>query len=202
MYMFHAISNEDGVFECAVEEAELINAVVTEDDSHSQETDDPYTVEKTADIVGEMNAIDTIKTGTFNRLVALAAHLQGNVELFTAHLDGAEEMHVTQTVPAAEIERYATGKKAGKIKTAKYLSKTYQQARSVIVNFLEQGYSLFDQHGTILGKTAMEKKMREENKVAKSPEDKLLALAGTVKALLDQCAMRDASLEGFIKHIS
>lgn len=198
MYMFHAMSNDDCVFECEVEEAELINAVVTEDDSHSHESEDPFTVEKTADLVGEFNAIDSIRNGTFNRMVAVAIHCGGNVDAFTAHLDAAEERYITQTVPAADIKRYASGEKAGKIKTAQYLSKTYQQARSVIVGFLERGFDL--QPG--MGKSAMEKAIREENQKdaapEKSAEDKLLALAATVKALLDKCSDRDLSKAGFI----
>lgn len=199
MFMFHAMSNDDGVFECEVEEAELINAVVIEDDSHSHESEDPFTVEKTADLVGEFNAIDSIRNGTFNRMVAVAVHCGGNVNAFTAHLDAAEECYITQTVPAADIKRYASGEKAGKIKTAQYLSKTYQQARSVIVGFLERGFDITPD----MGKSAMERAIREANaaedgKVEKSAEDKLLALAATVKALLDKCTDRDVSKAGFI----
>ena len=201
MFLLHAMSNDDGVFECAVEETELINAVDTvdaENENHYHESEDPYTVEKTADLVGEFNAIDSIRNGTFNRMVAVAVHCGGNVDAFTAHLDAAEECYIMQTVPAANIKRYASGEKAGKIKTAQYLSKTYQQARSVIVGFLERGFDL--QPG--MGKSAMEKAIREENQKdtaqEKSAEDKLLALAATVKALLDKCTDRELSKAGFI----
>lgn len=201
MYMFHAMSNDDGVFECEVEEAELINAVITEDDSHSQESDDPYSTAAVADLVGEFNAIDSIRNGTFNRLVAVAVHHSGNVEAFAAALDAAEEHYVLSIVPAADVKRYASGAKAGKVKTAQYLSKTYQQAKSVIIGFLERGFDI----APGMGKTAMEEAIREDNaadapKSEKTVEEKLCILAGSVTALLAQLpdADRENARRNFI----
>lgn len=184
--LFHAIMNENtGAFEAQDSEEE--NAPATAVESNT----DGFSVENTADIVLEMNAIDSVKSGTFNKLVCAALHIVGesgivNVpahELLAVHLDLAEESAITQTVQ--DPERYAKGDKQGKIKTARYLSKTYQHARSTLINFLENGGSLTDEEGSVKGKTAIEKE-KKEAKTEKTPEEKLAALAQTAKALIAQ----------------
>lgn len=184
--LYHAMSNAEGVFEAVDNEEENAPATVVEANT------DGFSVENTADIVLELNAIDSVKSGTFNKLVCVALHIVGesgivNVpahELLAVHLDLAEESAILQTVQ--DPERYAKGDKQGKIKTARYLSKTYQHARSTLINFLENGGSLTDEEGNVKGKTAIEKE-KKEAKAEKTPEEKLAALAQTVKALLAQC---------------
>jgi parallel beta-helix repeat protein len=200
--LFHAISNENGTFE-AYDNAEE-NAPESTENTASENREDGFSVENTADIVLEMNAIDSVKAGTFNKLVNVALHCVGNCGAFTPasvlaeHLDLAEEAAITQTV--AEPERYAKGDKAGKIKTARYLSKTYQHARSTLVNFLENGGTLVDDDGNLKGKSAIEAE-KKEARAPKSPEEKLAALAQTVKALLDQCEYRTDEMNRFINEI-
>lgn len=184
--LYHAMSNAEGVFEAVDNEEENAPATVVEANA------DGFSVENTADIVLEMNAIDSVKSGTFNKLVCVALHIVGEAgivnvpahELLAVHLDLAEESAILQTVQ--DPERYAKGDKQGKIKTARYLSKTYQHARSTLINFLENGGSLTDEDGNVKGKTAIEKE-KKEAKAEKTPEEKLAALAQTVKALLAQC---------------
>ena len=199
--LFHAIMNENtGAFEAQDSEEENAPATVVEANA------DGFSVENTADIVLEMNAIDSVKSGTFNKLVCVALHIVGesgivNVpahELLAVHLDLAEESAITQTVQ--DPERYAKGDKQGKIKTARYLSKTYQHARSTLINFLENGGSLTDEEGNVKGKTAIEKE-KKEAKAEKTPEEKLAALAQTVKELLDQCEYRNDEYNRFIAAI-
>lgn len=198
--LYHAMSNAEGVFEAVDNEEENAPATVVEANA------DGFSVENTADIVLEMNAIDSVKSGTFNKLVCVALHIVGesgivNVpahELLAVHLDLAEESAILQTVQ--EPERYAKGDKAGKIKTARYLSKTYQHARSTLINYLENGGSLTDEEGNVKGKTAIEKE-KKEAKAEKTPEEKLAALAQTVKALLDQCEYRNDEYNRFIAAI-
>lgn len=199
--LFHAIMNENtGAFEAQDSEEEDAPATVVEANT------DGFSVENTADIVLEMNAIDSVKSGTFNKLVCVALHIVGesgivNVpahELLAVHLDLAEESAITQTVQ--DPERYAKGDKQGKIKTARYLSKTYQHARSTLINFLENGGSLTDEDGNVKGKTAIEKE-KKEAKTEKTPEEKLSTLAQTVKALLDQCEYRKYEYNRFIAAI-
>ena len=188
--LFHAISNENGQFEVNDMESENTPEVV-----EVQAEPEAFSVENTADIVCEFNAIDSVRAGTFNKLVAVALHIVGEAdivnvpasELLEVHLDLAEESAILQTEP--NPERYAKGDKAGKIKTAQYLSKTYKHARSTLINFLEQGGNLLDENGLPKGKSAIEKE-KKEAKEEKTPEEKLAALAQTVKALLDQCADR------------
>lgn len=188
--LFHAIMNENGQFEVNDMESENTPEAV-----EVQAEPEAFSVESTADIVCEFNAIDSVRAGTFNKLVAVALHIVGesgivNVpahELLAVHLDLAEESAILQTVQ--DPERYAKGDKQGKIKTARYLSKTYKHARSTLVNFLEQDGSLTDADGNVKGKSAIEKE-KKEAKEEKTPEEKLKALAQTVKALLDQCADR------------
>lgn len=195
--LYHAMSNAEGVFEAVDNEEENAPATVVEANA------DGFSVENTADIVLEMNAIDSVKSGTFNKLVCVALHIVGesgivNVpahELLAVHLDLAEESAILQTVQ--DPERYAKGDKQGKIKTARYLSKTYQHARSTLINFLEKGGSLTDEEGNVKGKTAIEKE-KKEAKAEKTPEEKLAALAQTVKALLDQCEYRNYEYNRFI----
>jgi len=199
--LFHAIMNENtGAFEAQDSEEENTPAEVVEANA------DGFSVENTADIVLEMNAIDSVKSGTFNKLVCVALHIVGesgivNVpahELLAVHLDLAEESAILQTVQ--DPERYAKGDKQGKIKTARYLSKTYQHARSTLINYLENGGSLTDEEGNVKGKTAIEKE-KKEAKDEKTPEEKLAALAQTVKALLDQCEYRNYEYNRFIAAI-
>lgn len=195
--LFHAIMNENtGAFEAQDSEEENAPAIAVEANT------DGFSVENTADIVLEMNAIDSVKSGTFNKLGCVALHIVGEAgivnvpahELLAVHLDLAEESAILQTVQ--DPERYAKGDKQGKIKTARYLSKTYQHARSTLINFLENGGSLTDEDGNVKGKTAIEKE-KKEAKAEKTPEEKLEALAQTVRALLVQCAMPNAAWDDF-----
>lgn len=202
MLIFNAMMNDDGTFEVQ-DEPELVN--VPEEFAEIQtESDDPYCTAAVADLVGEFNAIDSIRNGTFNRLVAVAVHHGGDVGKFTLALDAAEEHYILATVPAADVKRYASGEKAGKVKTAQYLSKTYQQAKSVIIGFLERGFDI----APGMGKTAMEKAIREDNaanapKSEKTVQEKLAILAGSVTALLAQLpdVDRDAARIEFIRAI-
>lgn len=202
--LFHAISNENGTFE-AYDNAEE-NAPEAVENTASENRDDGFSVENTADIVLEMNAIDSVKAGTFNKLAAVALHIVSHrrhydspaCEQLAAHLDDAEEAAITQTVE--NPERYAKGDKAGKIKTARYLSKTYQHARSTLVNFLENGGNLMDDDDNFKGKSVIEAE-KKEAKAPKSPEEKLAALAQTVKTLLDQCEYRTDEMNRFINEI-
>ena len=116
---FHAIMNENtGGFEAQDSEEENAPAIAVEANT------DGFSVENTADIVLEMNAIDSVKSGTFNKLVCVALHIVGEAgivnvpahELLAVHLDLAEESAILQTVQ--DPERYAKGDKQGKIKTA------------------------------------------------------------------------------------
>lgn len=198
--LFHAIMNENtGAFEAQDSEEENTPAEVVEANT------DGFSVENTADIVLEMNAIDSVKSGTFNKLVCVALHIvsincgaENAAAALCGHLDLAEESAILQTVQ--DPERYAKGDKQGKIKTARYLSKTYQHARSMLINFLENGGSLTDEDGNVKGKTAIEKE-KKEAKAEKTPEEKLAALAQTVKALLDQCEYRNDEFNRFIAAI-
>lgn len=198
--LFHAIMNENtGAFEAQDSEEEDAPATVVEANT------DGFSVENTADIVLEMNAIDSVKSGTFNKLVCVALHIvsincgaENAAAALCGHLDLAEESAILQTVQ--DPERYAKGDKQGKIKTARYLSKTYQHARSMLINFLENGGSLTDEDGNVKGKTAIEKE-KKEAKAEKTPEEKLAALAQTVKALLDQCEYRNDEFNRFIAAI-
>ena len=196
--LYHAMSNAEGVFE-SVDNAEENAAAINQEPT--------FSVENTADIVLEMNAIDSVKAGTFNKLVNVALHIVGDAvffgvpahEMLAEHLDAAEENAILQTEP--NPERYpAKALKAGKIKTARYLSKTYQNARSTLVNFLENGHSLTDEYGKVKGKSAIEKEKRTDEE-DKSPEDKLQALAVTVKALLAKCDYPVESRDLFIREI-
>jgi len=199
--LFHAIMNENtGAFEAQDSEEENAPDIAVKANT------DGFSVENTADIVLELNAIDSVKSGTFNKLVCVALHIVGEAgivnvpahELLAVHLDLAEESAITQTVQ--DPERYAKGDKQGKIKTARYLSKTYQHARSTLINYLENGGSLTDEEGNVKGKTAIEKE-KKEDKAKKTPEEKLAALAQTVKALLDQCEYRNDEYNRFIAAI-
>lgn len=196
--LHHAMVNEGGTYVAVGNEEEGAPVLVNQPED--------FSIESSADIILEMNAIDSVKKGTFGKLVNVALHIVGEAgivnvpahELLAVHLDLAEESAILQTVQ--DPERYAKGDKQGKIKTARYLSKTYQHARSTLINYLENGGSLTDEEGNVKGKTAIEKE-KKEDKAKKTPEEKLAALAQTVKALLDQCEYRNDEYNRFIAAI-
>jgi len=197
--LYHAMNNTDGSFETVDSE---------EENTPTTGTDNPFSVENTAEVVREFNAIDAIKSGTFNKLVAIALHIlqEGDgiaqsalrAEALAAHLDEAEEIAITDSVD--NPERYANGVKVGKIKTALYLSKTYKHARSTLVNFLEQGGDLLNSDGSVKGKTAIEKEKKIKRE-GLSPEEKLLALVPTIIALSKQTAYPNAAMDNFINQL-
>ena len=70
------------------------------------------------------------------------------------------------------------------LKLSKHLPMPYQSAKSVILNAISEGIEMVDADGERLGKTALQKALKEP----KSAEDKLESMLESMLKLIPQCA--------------
>ena len=92
----------------------------------------------------------------------------------------AEIAAIAERHPDVKIKITASGKKAGRARTAPYLPKAYLSARSVVLKALETGVSMFDADGNPLGKS----ELSAATKPTSSPQKRAAAaLAAFLRAV-------------------
>ena len=116
----------------------------------------------------EYSVTQSANASTFGKLLAVGIEcMPFGDQLFADRCYSAESAYLLDTLGADEFDKlpkYSSGEKAGQVRTAGLLPKTYQHARSTILNALEAGIALTDDDGMPLGKTALEKRKRDAEK--------------------------------------
>lgn len=138
--------------------------------------------EQVAETIEEFKATESFKAGTYNKLhtvcVALRDSAMNNDSTPSAvraavesELEAGEMIFIKANYSRDEIDAATT--KAGKIKTTKFLPGDYRSAKSVILNAIENGVSLFDADGEALGKSALQKGINEATGSEKTDQQRL-----------------------------
>ena len=136
-----------------------------------------------AETIEEFKATESFKAGTYNKLhtvcVALRDDAMNNDSTPSAvraavevELEAGELIFVRANFTQPEIDAETT-KKTGKIKMTKFLPGDYRSAKSVILNAIENGVSLFDADGEALGKSALQKGINEATGSEKTDQQRL-----------------------------
>lgn len=144
-----------------------------------------------AETIEEFKATESFKAGTYNKLhtvcVALRDDAMNNAAspadvraAVESELEAGEEIFIHANYSKDEIDAART--KKGKLKTTQFLPGDYRSAKSVILNAIENGVSLFDADGEALGKSALQKGINEATGEAKTDDQRLTdAMAAVVK---------------------
>ena len=87
---------------------------------------------------------------------------------------------------AADKQEWTKGNKnnPSRLKLSKHLPNPYQSAKSVILNSISEGVEMVDADGKPLGKTALQKALKEP----KSAEDKVKTMLESMLKLIPQCS--------------
>jgi len=139
---------------------------------------------RVAELVEEYRATESFRSGVYNKMHALCVRLADDAAAekdaptgaairatVEAELEAGELIFVKANFSQSEIDAATT--KSGKVKMTKFLPGDYRSAKSVILNAIENGVTLFDEEGEALGKSALQKANNEATGSEKTDQQRL-----------------------------